>query len=194
MAAVGTLLHALPAESSLHLANSSAVRYAQLYALPDSVEVCCNRGVNGIEGSLSTAMGYALASARLNFVVIGDLSFFYDMNALWNRQLRNNLRILLLNNGSGEIFQSLPGLHLPEPTQQLVAGKHQTSAKGWAEERGFHYQSVHNAEELAAAIPPFTQTETASTQPMLMEVFTDATHDIELLKAYYHQLKNSFAQ
>ena len=49
-------------------------------------------------------------------------------------------------------------------------------------------------EELAAALPPFTQTETASTQPMLIEVFTDAAHDMELLKAYYHQLKNSFAQ
>ena len=75
-----------------------------------------------------------------------------------------------------------------------MTGRHQTSAKGWAEERGFHYQSVHNAEELATALPPFTQTETASTQPMLIEVFTDATHDMELLKAYYHQLKNSFAQ
>ena len=194
MAAVGALLHALPAESALHLANSSAVRYAQLYTLPDSVEVCCNRGVNGIEGSLSTAMGYALASARLNFVVIGDLSFFYDMNALWNRNLRSNLRILLLNNGSGEIFQSLPGLQLSETAHQLVTGQHQTSANGWAEERGFHYQAVHNAEELAVALPPFTQTETASTQPMLIEVFTDAAHDMALLKAYYHQLKNSFAQ
>ena len=194
MAAIGALIHALPAESALHLAKSSSVRYSQLYTLPESVEVCCNRGVNGIEGSLSTAMGYALASARLNFVVMGDLSFFYDMNALWNRNLRPILRILLLNNGGGEIFQSLPGLHLSETAHQLVAGKHQTSARGWAEERGFHYQSVHNTEELAAAIPPFTQTETASTQPMLIEVFTDAANDIELLKSYYHQLKNSFAQ
>lgn len=191
MAAVGALIHALPAESVLHLANSSAVRYAQLYNLPESIEVCCNRGINGIEGTLSTAMGYALASARLNFVVIGDLSFFYDMNALWNNSLRRNLRILLLNNGGGEIFQSLPGLKLSEATHQIVAGKHQTSAKGWATERGFHYQAVHNSEELTHALPGFTQTD--SSKPMLIEVFTDAQHDVDLLKAYYHSLKNSFS-
>ena len=73
-----------------------------------------NRGVNGIEGSLSTAMGYAAASDKLNFIVIGDLNFFYDMNALWNDYVGNNVRIVLLNNGGGEIFHALPGLKLSE--------------------------------------------------------------------------------
>ena len=59
MSAIGSLIQALPASCALHLANSSAVRYAQLYSLPDTVEVCCNRGTSGIEGSLSTAIGYA---------------------------------------------------------------------------------------------------------------------------------------
>ena len=72
MSAIGSLIQALPASCALHLANSSAVRYAQLYSLPDTVEVCCNRGTSGIEGSLSTAIGYAAASKKLNFVVIGD--------------------------------------------------------------------------------------------------------------------------
>ena len=112
MSAVGMLIKSLPEESILHLANSSTVRYAQLYSLAPSVRVYCNRGTSGIEGSLSTAVGYAASSDKLNFVVIGDLSFFYDMNALWNGNIRSNLRILLLNNGGGEIFHTLPGLDM----------------------------------------------------------------------------------
>ena len=94
MSAIGSLIQALPASCALHLANSSAVRYAQLYSIPSTIEVCCNRGTSGIEGSLSTAVGYAAASDKLNFIAIGDLSFFYDMNALWNVNVRPNLRIL----------------------------------------------------------------------------------------------------
>lgn len=190
MAAIGGLIRSLPAESALHLGNSSTVRYAQLYTVPETVEVCCNRGTSGIEGSLSTAIGYASASQKLNFIVIGDLSFFYDMNALWNDNLHNNLRILLLNNGGGEIFQALPGFKMNERTHRYVTASHQTSAEGWATERGFSYSAVHNAEELAAAMSAFTQTEQPSEHPLFMEVFTDKAEDVRLLKEYYHQLKN----
>ena len=79
---------ALPESCALHLANSSVIRYAQLYQVPSTIEVCCNRGTSGIEGSLSTAVGYAAGSDKLNFIAIGDLSFFYDMNALWNINVR----------------------------------------------------------------------------------------------------------
>ena len=126
MAAIGKVLKSLPTDAVLHLANSSTVRYAQLFQIPDSVEVCCNRGTSGIEGSLSTALGYAWASDKLNFVLIGDLSFFYDMNALWCNHLRGNLRIMLLNNGGGEIFQSLPGLKMEARTHRFVTALHQT--------------------------------------------------------------------
>ncbi len=106
---VGRLMQMIPACAVLHLANSSSVRYAQHFTLSGGRTVCCNRGINGIEGSLSAAVGYATATPdRPNFVVIGDLSFFYDQNALWNRHLPDNLHILLLNSGGGKIFDSLP--------------------------------------------------------------------------------------
>ena len=95
MSAIGEVIRRLPSPCSLHLANSSTVRYAQLFDLPPEVEVLSNRGTNGIEGSLSTALGYA--TDKLNFILIGDLSFFYDMNALWNTNYGCNIRILLLN-------------------------------------------------------------------------------------------------
>lgn len=189
MAAIGKLIRALPAESALHLGNSSTVRYAQLYTVPETVEVCCNRGTSGIEGSLSTAIGYAAASAKTNFIVLGDLSFFYDMNALWNGNIRRNVRILLLNNGGGEIFQALPGLKMEERTHRFVTATHTTSARGWATERGFLYSEAHSEEELDRAMAAFTQPEETDA-PLLLEVFTDKAEDVRLLKEYYHHLKN----
>lgn len=188
MAAIGKVLKALPTDAVLHLANSSTVRYAQLFQIPDSVEVCCNRGTSGIEGSLSTALGYAWASDKLNFVLIGDLSFFYDMNALWCNHLRGNLRIMLLNNGGGEIFQSLPGLKMEARTHRFVTALHQTKAEGWAQERGFDYMAVHTMEELDAALSDFMQADQQG-NPKFMEVFTDKAEDVRLLKEYYHGLR-----
>ena len=107
MYAVRRVLEALPPHAVLHLANSSVVRLAELCRLPEGVEVQCNRGVNGIEGSVSAAVGYAAVSDRMNFLLVGDLSFFYDMNALWNGHIRSNLRIVVLNNGGGAIFPCL---------------------------------------------------------------------------------------
>ena len=128
-----------------------------------------------------------MASDKLNFVFIGDLSFFYDMNALWNPHCGKNLRILLLNNGGGEIFNALPGLRLTDENRRYVLGTHQTSAQGWAVDSGFEYLSAHNAGELATLLPRFTAADT--TRPMLLEVFTDKDQDVQLLRKYYHSIR-----
>lgn len=188
MAAVGALMRSLPPTCALHLANSSVVRYAQLYAIPSTVEVCCNRGTSGIEGSLSTAVGYAASSDKLNFVAIGDLSFFYDMNALWNAAIRPNLRILLLNNGGGEIFHTLRGLDMSGTSHKFITAVHQTSARGWAEERGFCYLRADDEAGLIEAMEQFTSPEPTE-RPLLLEVFTNKNKDARILKEYYHQLK-----
>lgn len=187
MSAIGALLHALPANSTLHLANSSVVRYAQMFKLPKEVEVCCNRGTSGIEGSLSTALGYAWASDKLNFILLGDLSFFYNMNALWDNSSRGNVRILLLNNGGGEIFGSL-GVQLAGPAEKYVKGLHRMSAKEWAIANKFDYTSVHNSEELEAVLPAFVQAE-QQINPQFVEVFTNQSDDVRLLNSFYNGLK-----
>lgn len=188
MSAIGALIKVLPEHCALHLANSSVIRYAQLFTVSATVEVCCNRGTSGIEGSLSTAVGYAAASDKLNFVVIGDLSFFYDMNALWNGNFGPNLRILLLNNGGGEIFHTLPGLEMSGTSHKFITATHKTSARSWAEERGFLYQKVEDESQLEEAMPLFAQPE-PMTQPILMEVFTNKNKDARILKDYYHRNK-----
>jgi len=81
------------------------------------------------------------------------------MNALWNVNVRPNLRILLLNNGGGEIFHTLPGLDMSGTSHKFIAAVHKTSAKGWAEERGFLYMKVEDGDELAEAMKIFTQPE-----------------------------------
>lgn len=184
MSVVGGLIKSLPESCALHLANSSAVRYAQLYPIPSAVEVCGNRGTNGIEGSLSTAIGYAACSDKLNFVVIGDLSFFYDMNALWNGHIGANLRILLLNNGGGGIFHTLPGLEMSGTSHKFITAVHKTSAKGWAEERGFLYLRAENEEQLTEAVQILTRPEPME-KPVLVEVFTNKNKDARILKDYF---------
>ena len=131
------LFQKLPANAVVHLANSTAVRTAQLSTV--YATVCCNRGINGIEGSMSTAVGYAAANPHKPvFLVIGDLSFFYDQNALWNTNLPANLHIMLINNEGGAIFDTLP---LPDEScsRRFIQGKHHTTAKSVAEEYGIRY-------------------------------------------------------
>ena len=187
MYAVRRVLEALPPHAVLHLANSSVVRLAELCRLPEGVEVQCNRGVNGIEGSVSAAVGYAAVSDRMNFLLVGDLSFFYDMNALWNGHIRSNLRIVVLNNGGGAIFHALPGLDMAGDTRHFVTASHGASAAGWAESQGFTYLQAADTVSLLAAFDDLLD-ETA-TAPVLLEVFTDAEAVAEELRNYYHAIK-----
>lgn len=187
MSVMSALFNNMPENSVLHISNSSSIRYAQLFNLPNTIEVLSNRGINGIEGSMSTALGYSVASSKLNFLVIGDLSFFYDMNALWNKNYGSNIRILLINNDGGEIFYSLDSLSLSEKGANVVVAPHGNSAKSWAEDRAFLYLSAKNQEELNENISKFTDANITN-KPILLEVFTDKETDTKILKEYYNNL------
>lgn len=180
MRMVGDIIKALPTPAVLHLANSSAVRYARLFPIPQGVQVECNRGVNGIEGSLSTALGYAMGDLDTpQFIIIGDLSFFYDMNALWLNGIGPNVRILMLNNGCGGIFSTIGA-----PALDCVNGPHNATAEAWAKSRGFEYRSVMNSEEWPAALEALCK---HSHAPVFVEAFTDSARDAEILKKFYSE-------
>jgi len=185
--AVGALMRSIPSDATLQLANSHSVYLAQLFDLPSPVHRFCNRGTNGIEGSLSTAVGYAAASGRLTFLLTGDLSFFYDMNGLWNRHLTPNLRILLNNNGGGEIFHTLPGMNGSEVLNDYIAAAHTTGAKAWAEQQGLRYLAARNAGEMQQQLPVLMNRE--SDKPVLLEVFTSMEENREQIASYYQQQK-----
>ncbi len=187
MSLVGRLMKELPIKSffgacMLHLGNSSAVRYAQLFPLPThGVYVQCNRGVNGIEGSVSTALGHAIGDEDnfINILIIGDLSFFYDMNALWMPGVRSNMRILLLNNGTGGIFSTLPQC----PAHKSVHGPHSVQAEAWVKSMGWRYMAIRRNEDIDAALTALTAAEADA--PLLVEAFTDAATDAALLHEFY---------
>ena len=165
----------------VHYANSMAIRLANIYARH---HVWCNRGVNGIEGSLSTAAGYALTTQAPVYCVIGDLSFFYDQNALWNTLIRHRrLRILLLNNGQGGIFGMLSGLEQTDDHRDLVAGRHHTSAEGACRQNAVGYRLAHDLDSLTQGLDWLTTHQ--ADHPLLLEVFTDAETDAEVLRNYY---------
>ena len=168
----------------VHYANSNAIRLACIYA---SRHVWCNRGVNGIEGSLSTASGFSVATADLVFCVIGDLSFFYDQNALWNTNLKGNLRIILLNNSCGGIFYSLPGLRESAAFGRLVSAGHNTDAKGICAQNDVGYMSARCMEELRLGLATLLTAD--ASRPMLLEVFTDAEDDKRVISNFIKHIK-----
>lgn len=164
----------------VHYANSSAVRLACIYA---QHYVWCNRGVNGIEGSLSTAAGFSLATHDMTVCVIGDLSFFYDQNALWNSNLRGNLRIILLNNRGGGIFRQLSGLSDSPAADDLVMASHENTAQGICTQNDIGYMSAKNMDEMQIGVVTLLTRE--SERPMLLEVFTDSNDDVKALEKYF---------
>lgn len=168
---------------NVHYANSTAIRLANIYARHP---VFCNRGVNGIEGSLSTAAGMSVVTADPVFCVIGDLSFFYDQNALWNQNLSGRLRILLLNNGRGGIFNQLPGLDRSPARDRLVAAEHRTTAEGICRQNDVAYLRATDEPSLRQGIDALLTTD--ADRPVLLEVLTDAAADAAAYAAYLHHL------
>ncbi len=162
----------------LHAANSMSVRLVNHFA---SDYVFCNRGVNGIDGSLSTAAGCSLVTTQNVYCVIGDLSFFYDQNALWH-SLRGNLRVLLLNNGGGVIFQSLPGLKESAAQQTLISAQHHTSACGICQQNNVAYLSAHDEKELENNMNRFVNDN--FNRPVVFEVFTSQEQDEQAMNEY----------
>ena len=168
---------------NVHYANSTSIRLANIFA---QHSVYCNRGVNGIEGSLSTAAGFSVVTEENIFCVIGDLSFFYDQNALWNQSLKGNLRILLLNNGKGGIFNLLRGLEQSPARDKYVAAEHHTSAEGICQQNNIKYLKAANMEEMRQGIDTLLYIE--SSRPVLLEVFTDPAEDELVYRDYYRSL------
>mgnify|MGYP002623706450 CR=1 FL=1 len=154
-----------------HVGNSTPLRLCQTI---NGHYFHCNRGVNGIEGSLSVAAGHSLVESGLVCCVVGDLSFFYDSNALWNSNLRGNLRVMVLNDGGGGIFQRLKGLNA-STALPLVAAVHTTSAKGICHSYKAEYigTSVHDRKALAEALEAFFAPSVSCERPLVVEVCLD---------------------
>lgn len=179
------ILNVVPKNSQLQFSNSAIIRYGQLFTIDSSLEVFCNRGTSGIDGSISTAIGAAFASEKQVICITGDLSFFYDSNALWNKNIPANFRIILVNNSGGGIFKIIPGPKTTNATQYFET-PHCLTAEHLCKMYEFEYQKAFSSEMVAKELTSFFE---ASNQPKILEIFTPSGENDKILKEYFNFIK-----
>jgi 2-succinyl-5-enolpyruvyl-6-hydroxy-3-cyclohexene-1-carboxylate synthase len=178
----------LPENSNMQLGNSSPIRYANLLdSLPGSgINYFSNRGVSGIDGCMSTAAGAAFASNKITTLIVGDLSFMYDLNALWNKSLPANLRIIVINNGGGGIFRIIDSKEAPLLEEYFEAA-HGTKLEPFVKAFGIPYYSAYDEESLRQGLSELYQP--GNTKPVVLEVFTPRLKNAQVLFGYFKFLK-----
>ncbi len=180
-----SILVSLPEAVQLQISNSSAIRYAQLFDIDKSIEVFCNRGTSGIDGSTSTAIGAAVGSKRPTVLITGDVGFLYDSNALWNNYIPKNFKIILINNGGGGIFRILPGHKETEIFNRYFETSHCLTAEHLAKMYQFDYTIASDDASLQKGL---SKVYNQNDRPMILEVFTPTRENDKLLKDYFKAL------
>lgn len=175
----------LPSNIQLQVSNSSPIRYIQLVDVENSIEVFCNRGTSGIDGSTSTAIGAAVANQKPTILITGDISFLYDSNALWNNYIPKGFKIILINNGGGGIFRILPGHQENETFNTYFETTHNLTAEHLAKMYQFDYFTAKDENELKNAWNAFI---TNDSKPVILEVFTPEKLNNTILLDYFKNL------
>jgi 2-succinyl-5-enolpyruvyl-6-hydroxy-3-cyclohexene-1-carboxylate synthase len=189
MSVLHHILARIPEGYQLQLANSSTVRYAQLFDLHPSLQVYCNRGTSGIDGSTSTAVGASVYADNPTLLITGDMSFFYDSNGLWNNYVRPDFRIVLINNHGGGIFRILPGQEDTENFQRYFETAHQMNAEHLSRQFGFDHVSVGDEAGLTEALSDFFS---RSKNPKILEVHTPRELNNQILLGYFDFISSVF--
>jgi len=181
------IIKTYPEKSIVHYGNSSVIRYALLFDNPIKSEYYCNRGTSGIDGSTSTAVGSCMVSKELTIVVTGDISFLYDSNALWNKNLPKEFRIILINNGGGNIFRFIPGPNDTDVVEEYFETKHHIKSYALAETFGLDYWLIDDLENLDETLEHFYHQDTGRAK--ILEIDTMRIKNADILKDYFKNLK-----
>ena len=182
--AIGTILPQLRPGSMLHVGNSAAIRYVQLFDTDPSLEIWCNRGTSGIDGSTSTAIGAALASGKPTTLLTGDIGFLYDNNALWNESIPSDFRIIIINNRGGGIFRILPGHQDNAIFNKYFETQHNLDASHLAQMHGFEYFSADDEASLNRGMKAIHSV----SKKAILEVFTPCNQNEKVLADYFDAL------
>lgn len=188
------LSNRLPKGCLFHMGVSNTRRSWNMFRLPEGVESSCNVGCCGIDGCISSLIGASLVNPnRLCYIVVGDLTFFYDLNSMGNRHIGKNLRIMLINNGVGAEFRL--SIHFcndfgDDANRFMAAGGHfgnksSKLVKHYAEDLGYRYLSATNKEEFMSALEDFTNPQLMD-KSMIFEVFTNAKDESDALHLMSH--------
>ena len=175
----------MPKEIQLQISNSAAIRYTQLFNIDKSIEVFCNRGTSGIDGSTSTAIGAAIGSQKPTVLITGDVGFLYDSNALWNNYIPKNFKIILINNGGGGIFRILPGHKETETFNTYFETSHCLTAEHLAKMYQLDYATASDDASLENGLSKLFK---QNNKPMILEVFTPTRENDKLLLNYFKAL------
>lgn len=176
------LMEAIPNNSLVHLGILDSLNHGLYFLDNPSVQCYSNRATWGIDGSLASFVGQSYLHNGLSFMLMGDLSFFYGMNAIWNSHIKSSVRILVNNNNGTSTIESNArrfGLDL-DAWGRFQGEQHNTSVKSWVESLGFKYLSAKNLSEFKKNLLVFTE---SSDRPIVFEVFTD--------NAVNHYIKSS---
>jgi len=189
-----TILTNLPMSCDVHFANSMTVRYANIIGLSHSyrqIELFCNRGTSGIDGSTSTALGAALKAKKTTLLITGDMAFFYDRNAFWHHHIPPNLRVIVLNNHGGGIFDLIDGPNkLPEKEEFFIT-KQDLKAKNLAEEFGITYYHCASIGGLSNGLNKFW---VQDGHPKILEIESFIDVNTQVFKNFKKQAKKLWNQ
>jgi 2-succinyl-5-enolpyruvyl-6-hydroxy-3-cyclohexene-1-carboxylate synthase len=188
LSVINSIWKNIPKNSDVHLGNSSPIRYANLFEtkVTKGIKYFCNRGVSGIDGITSTASGAAYCTGRVTTLITGDLAFFYDSNALWNKYLGGNLKIIVINNSGGGIFRLIDSKNSPL-LEKYFEVKHSMKAEGIVKAHNIPYYSAKNESELKQNLTKLYKDHNG--KPAVLEVFTPNELNSEVWSGYFKSLK-----
>lgn len=182
-----SILNSFQGSIDLHLANSTPVRYAELFNKKANINYYCNRGTSGIDGSTSTTAGAALVSNKPTFLITGDISFFYDSNAFWNNHVPDNLKVILINNGGGNIFKVIRGPENTGQLESLFVTQQQAKAEKLCEAFNVKYSLCNSSNDFSNKLSELYQSNSCA----VLEVFTPSDYSAKVYRELFGVIKDS---
>lgn len=180
--AIKEVVERIPENSLLHLSINDSIRITNFFKLKKNIKVYANIGTHGIDGCLSSFLGQAIATDKNAYLIIGDLAYFYDMNATRLRHIKKNAHILLINNAGGSEFY-FNRMWKNEASDLHTTARHNTKAKGWVESNNFEYLCAHDKYTLSKALERFFDDN--SEKPIFLEVFTEMKSDSDTIYDFF---------
>lgn len=171
---------------NLHLGNSTPVRYAAYFNWGNGTIINSNRGVSGIDGTVSTAAGAAFVNGKITVLITGDIAFMYDSNGLWNQQLPKNLKVIVINNQGGNIFRLINNEEtLPELTEYFET-PHPYHVEYITKAFDIPYYFCDTETTLESCLKSFFE---PSEKPAVLEIKTDGKLSAKVFKDFIKHLK-----
>jgi 2-succinyl-5-enolpyruvyl-6-hydroxy-3-cyclohexene-1-carboxylate synthase len=161
------------------------VRYSQFFEWQPGISFYSNRGTAGIDGCTSTALGMANDTDKILTLITGDVGFLYDTNALWNQYLKSNFKIILINNGGGNIFSLIPGPDATGLVEKYFRTHMGVNIQKLSDAFGLAYFNATNEVELSQSL----QNLYAAPKAALLEIITETEQNIKVWKEYFSSLK-----